>query len=122
MRTWQPSIAPPALLKALCLASPANPRQIASRSSGVFGRLMTLSRMSTTSSVTLWTMRWTVVRGIEKTLETTLYDVPLANQKRNTRVSIVAPHPCVHHLLSDPMDDAVDSGARHREDPGDHPV
>ena len=49
--------------------------------------------MATTSSVTLWTMRWTVERGIPNTLETTLYDVPLASQNRNTRVSMVAPHP-----------------------------
>ena len=51
--------------------------------------------MATTSSVTLWTMRWTVERGIPNTLETTLYDAPQASQKRNTRVSMVAPYPCL---------------------------
>lgn len=94
MRIWQPSIAPAALRKARCLASPANPWDTTSRSSGV-GRWMTLWRRATSSSATRWTIRWTVCRGIPNTLETTRYDAPHASQNRNTRVSIVAPHPCL---------------------------
>ncbi len=46
--------------------------------------------MASTSSATRRTMRWTMEQGMSNTLETALYGVPLARQKRNTRVWIVA--------------------------------
>ncbi|KAL0162338.1 hypothetical protein M9458_041734 [Cirrhinus mrigala] len=49
-----------------------------------------------------WTMRWTVERGMSNTLATTLYDVSHSSQKRNTRVSIVAPHLCCPTLTGPP--------------------
>ncbi len=42
------------------------------------------------SSATRRTMRWTVERGMSNTL----YDVPLARQKRNTRPAALSGPPC----------------------------
>lgn len=102
MQTWQPSIAPAAFKKTLCLASPANPWDTTSSSSGFRGRRMT--RWRTAYHPRLWPCGWCSELCNELLLELWSYGnnsvgrSTCQSEKKN-KTSIVAPQPCVPSWL-----------------------
>ncbi|XP_061565113.1 uncharacterized protein LOC133419726 [Cololabis saira] len=56
-----------------------------------------------------WMLEARVPAVCKDEVETTLYDAPLASQKRNTKASIVTPHPCLRSWWSRSSSTARDS-------------
>lgn len=74
-------------------SEPGQPCRSTGHDLQVSRRWMTLWRVDTTSSVTLWTMQWTVERGIPKTLNTTQQYtmLHLPTRKKNTASLLLYP-------------------------------